>query len=80
MDFWAISGAYGPNFGAKKRVSPTFQSDHQVNPENRTCKDFKIAAVSEFATIRQSPPSSTGLYTKNQNLSLQETASCSFRL
>ena len=44
-----------PSVGPKNRFLP-FQPNHQVNPENRPFKDSKIAAISEFAIIGQSPP------------------------
>ena len=50
MDFEQFWG-FGVQFCPKKWVSPTFQSDRQVNPENRPSKDSKTAAVSDFAKI-----------------------------
>ena len=63
---WILSnfGAFDPNFGGKKQVSPTYQSDHQVNPENRPSRDSKTAAFLEFTKIDYHPPSSIGLYQK----------------
>ena len=55
MDFEQFWG-FGVQFCPKKWVSPTFQSDRQVNPENRPSKDSKTAAVSDFAKIGRSPP------------------------
>ena len=54
-EIWSILWLLGPIL-AKKWVSPTFQLDHQVNPENRPSKDFKTGAVSEMANIVRSPP------------------------
>ena len=53
--FGTILGLLDPIL-AKKWVSPIFQPDHQVNPENRPSKDSKTAAVSEFAKIGRSHP------------------------
>ena len=59
-DFWV-------QLWPKKLVSPTFQPDHQVNPQNRSSKNSKTAAASGFSKIGRSPPapyhhtSSTGL-------------------
>ena len=50
-------GGFGTQFCPKKWVSPTFQPDRQVNPEDRPSKDSKTAAVSDFAKIGRSPPS-----------------------
>ena len=50
-----ILGNFG-DFGPRKRVSPIFQSNHEVNPENRFSDDSKIVAVSEFAITGRSLP------------------------
>ena len=51
-------GAFEPNFGPKIGFRPP---DRQVNLENRPSKDPQTTAVSEFAKIGRSLPSSTGL-------------------
>ena len=61
MDFGQCWG-FGAQFWPKKMVSPIFQPDQQVNPENKPSKDSKTAVVSEFPIIGQSSPSLTGLY------------------
>ena len=51
-------GAFEPIFGPKIGFRPP---DRQVNLENKPSKDSQTTAVSEFAKIGRSLPSSTGL-------------------